>query len=119
MVLLDRAVIAPSALAARSTLQAWAETFIAELNDTHVEHQLRAMKVPPLLELSLCQAAFHTSTRRLLVLGFNAGVPPVAPLRRLPPSTLPWGDDGPGYHGSAVMMLHCVLWLSDVAFLTL
>ncbi|CAG9463814.1 unnamed protein product [Pedinophyceae sp. YPF-701] len=56
------------------TAQAWAETFISELNDTHVEHQLRAMKVPPPLEIPHCWAAFRGSQKKLLILGFNAAL---------------------------------------------
>lgn len=54
------------------TAQTWADTFISELNDTHVEAELRTRNIPPPLELDQAVAAFKASQRRLLVLGYNA-----------------------------------------------
>ena len=33
------------------TSQTWADTFISELNDTHVEAELRTRNIPPLVRL--------------------------------------------------------------------
>mmetsp|Transcript_6225 Transcript_6225/g.15802 ORF Transcript_6225/g.15802 Transcript_6225/m.15802 type:complete len:1099 (-) Transcript_6225:258-3554(-) len=55
------------------TAQTWADTFITELNDTHVENALRIRHVPPVLDQSEAVAAFQSTTgRRLIVLGYNA-----------------------------------------------
>jgi trehalose 6-phosphate synthase/phosphatase len=54
------------------TAQAWADTFISELNDTHVEKEQRIRFVPPFLDFSEASAAFcRARGRRLLVLGLN------------------------------------------------
>jgi hypothetical protein len=34
------------------TSQTWADTFISELNDTHVEAELRTRNIPPLVRLT-------------------------------------------------------------------
>ena len=53
--------------------QAWADTFISELNDTHVEAELRTKHIPPQLDSRVAaSAAASCRGRRLLVLGFNA-----------------------------------------------
>ncbi|CAK0785345.1 Trehalose-6-P synthase/phosphatase complex synthase subunit [Coccomyxa viridis] len=54
------------------TSQTWADTFISELNDTHVEAELRTKHIPPQLDTKLAVKHYHQSTRRLLVLGYNA-----------------------------------------------
>jgi hypothetical protein len=55
------------------TAQTWADTFISELNDTHVENALRIRHVPPLLDIPEAVSAFKVATgRRLIVLGYNA-----------------------------------------------
>ena len=54
------------------TSQAWADTFIAELNDTHVEAELRRLKIPPKLRVSDLIGPFNESRQRLIILGFNA-----------------------------------------------
>lgn len=44
------------------TSQAWADTFISELNDTHVEAELRTKHIPPQacsLLISAQQSQFH------------------------------------------------------------
>ncbi|KAL3135793.1 Trehalose-6-P synthase/phosphatase complex synthase subunit [Trebouxia sp. C0010 RCD-2024] len=54
------------------TSQTWADTFISELNDTHVEAELRTKHIPPQLELESVLRDYTKSKRRLLVLGYNA-----------------------------------------------
>ena len=54
------------------TSQAWADTFIAELNDTHVEAELRRLRIPPRLRASDLIGPFTESRQRLVILGFNA-----------------------------------------------
>ncbi|KAL5716526.1 Trehalose-6-P synthase/phosphatase complex synthase subunit [Ranunculus cassubicifolius] len=54
------------------TAQAWAETFVSELNDTIVEAQLRMRQVPPPLPLEVAVQHYRQSRNRLLILGFNA-----------------------------------------------
>lgn len=55
------------------TAQTWADMYISELNDTHVEYEERIRFVPPRLEAPQVAEAFRSaSRRRLLVLGYNA-----------------------------------------------
>lgn len=54
------------------TAQTWADTFISELNDTHVEAELRTKNIPPLLDFDKAVNSYKASRRRLLVLGYNA-----------------------------------------------
>lgn len=54
------------------TAQTWADTFISELNDTHVEAELRTKNVPPHLDIEVAVNGYKESTKRLLVLGYNA-----------------------------------------------
>lgn len=54
------------------TAQTWADTFISELNDTHVEAELRTKNIPPALDLDSAVGCYSRSRRRLLVLGYNA-----------------------------------------------
>mmetsp|Transcript_34157 Transcript_34157/g.96798 ORF Transcript_34157/g.96798 Transcript_34157/m.96798 type:complete len:1143 (+) Transcript_34157:655-4083(+) len=55
------------------TAQTWADTFISELNDTHVENEQRIRRVPPALPVDRAVEDFRLVTgRRLLVLGYNA-----------------------------------------------
>jgi trehalose 6-phosphate synthase/phosphatase len=54
------------------TAQTWADTFISELNDTHVEAELRTKNIPPHLDLDQAVSVYRTSKKRLLVLGYNA-----------------------------------------------
>ncbi|KAK9804133.1 hypothetical protein WJX73_003206 [Symbiochloris irregularis] len=54
------------------TSQVWADTFISELNDTHVEAELRTKHIPPLLDEEMAVNDFRRAKRRLLVLGYNA-----------------------------------------------
>ena len=56
------------------TAQTWAETFISELNDTHVEYQLRRINIPPGLRVADASEAFGGCKKRLVVLGFNAAL---------------------------------------------
>ncbi|KAK9822383.1 hypothetical protein WJX81_006174 [Elliptochloris bilobata] len=54
------------------TSQTWADTFISELNDTHVEAELRTKHIPPQLDVGEVVRAYRGARRRLLVLGYNA-----------------------------------------------
>ncbi|WPT11748.1 Alpha,alpha-trehalose-phosphate synthase [UDP-forming] 1 [Picochlorum sp. SENEW3] len=54
------------------TAQTWADTFISELNDTHVEAEIRTKNIPPALDFEAAVQAYNESKRRLLVLGYNA-----------------------------------------------
>lgn len=54
------------------TAQTWADTFISELNDTHVEAELRTKDIPPHLDMDEVVSAYRKSSKRLLVLGYNA-----------------------------------------------
>ncbi|PWA98239.1 alpha,alpha-trehalose-phosphate synthase [Artemisia annua] len=69
------------------TSQEWAETFVrfVELNDTVVEAELRTTQIPPLLQTERAIDRYHSSTNRLLILGFNATItePVNAPDRRI------------------------------------
>lgn len=56
------------------TAQAWADTFISELNDTHVERALRTKKMPMPLKTEELLQSFASANKRLLVLGFNASL---------------------------------------------
>lgn len=57
---------------ATHTAQTWADTFISELNDTHIEADLRMRHTPPPLDVSAVVSGYLSSRRRLLVLGYNA-----------------------------------------------
>jgi alpha,alpha-trehalose-phosphate synthase [UDP-forming] len=61
---------------ATHTAQAWADTFISELNDTHVEAALRTQAVPPPLDPAAVVGAARSARRRLVVLGYNATLAP-------------------------------------------
>ena len=54
------------------TAQTWADTFISELNDTHVEAELRTKHIPPQLDPRAARGALARARRRLVVLGVNA-----------------------------------------------
>lgn len=54
------------------TAQAWGETFISELHDTHIEAALRTMHIPPKLDTSLVTDSYRRSKSRLVVMGYNA-----------------------------------------------
>ncbi|MEW5311818.1 MAG: hypothetical protein WDW38_003503 [Sanguina aurantia] len=54
------------------TAQNWADTFISELNDTHIEADLRTRHAPPALDIQAVVHAYSASARRLVVLGYNA-----------------------------------------------
>lgn len=41
------------------TSQTWADTFISELNDTHVEAELRTKHIPPQVSRSLYRSSSH------------------------------------------------------------
>eukprot|EP00803_Ostreobium_quekettii_P004213 evm.model.scf_496.3 EVM.evm.TU.scf_496.3 scf_496:10894-17245(+) len=56
----------------KHTAQSWADNFITELNDTHIEADLRDRQAPPQLRTSSVVHAFNDSCRRLIVLGYNA-----------------------------------------------
>ena len=62
----------PPLAARRSWLQTWADTFISELNDTHVEAELRTRNIPPQLDFGAAVSCYRSSRKRLLVLGYNA-----------------------------------------------
>eukprot|EP00898_Chlorokybus_atmophyticus_P003806 jgi/Chlat1/4426/Chrsp29S04392 len=53
------------------TAQAWADTFVSELNDTVVEAKLRRLRVPPRLKTSDVLTPFRTAQNRLIVVGFT------------------------------------------------
>ena len=53
-------------------LQTWADTFISELNDTHVEAELRTRNIPPQLDFGAAVSCYRAARKRLLVLGYNA-----------------------------------------------
>ena len=61
------------------TAQAWGETFISELHDTHVEAALRTMHIPPKLDALAISAAYKQSKSRLIVMGYNATLTTSAP----------------------------------------
>ncbi|QDZ24229.1 alpha,alpha-trehalose-phosphate synthase [Chloropicon primus] len=54
------------------TAQAWGETFISELHDTHIEAALRTMHIPPKLNIFTLADHYRTSKSRLIVMGYNA-----------------------------------------------
>ncbi|KAF5827092.1 glycosyltransferase family 20-domain-containing protein [Dunaliella salina] len=54
------------------TAQHWADTFISELNDTHIEADLRMKHAPPPLNMQEVVQAYKSSSKRLIVLGYNA-----------------------------------------------
>ena len=54
------------------TAQAWADTFVSELHDTHVEAELRTKRIPPALRLHTCARLFAGARERLIMLGFNS-----------------------------------------------
>jgi len=54
------------------TAQAWADTFVSELNDTHVEAELRRKRIPPQLFPSRLIDSFVQARHRLIILGYNA-----------------------------------------------
>jgi hypothetical protein len=44
------------------TSQTWADTFISELNDTHVEAELRTRNIPPLVRLERTHSCWPPAT---------------------------------------------------------
>ncbi|GBG69703.1 hypothetical protein CBR_g4535 [Chara braunii] len=54
------------------TAQAWAETFVSELQYTVHEVEMRRKRTPPQLPTQMVVERFADSNNRLLVLGFNA-----------------------------------------------
>eukprot|EP00957_Ditylum_brightwellii_P071280 5418786-Ditylum_brightwellii.AAC.1 len=56
----------------RHTAQAWADTFVSELNDTQVEMKLRKMHLTTNLVHQQAIDCFARHKRRLVILGFNA-----------------------------------------------
>ncbi|KAH9534724.1 hypothetical protein CY35_17G019300 [Sphagnum magellanicum] len=68
------------------TAQAWADTFVSELNDTIVEAELRTLHVPPTLPAQQAVTKFQDSKNRLLILGFSGTITAQveAPRRRGP-----------------------------------
>jgi len=54
------------------TAQAWADTFVSELNDTHVEAAIRTMRTPPQLSSEQLVKDFLQSKHRFLILGYNS-----------------------------------------------
>ena len=53
------------------TAQSWADTFVSELNDTHVAAALRTTRIPPQLAPRAAASVFGAASERLLLLGFN------------------------------------------------
>ncbi|GIL79684.1 hypothetical protein Vretifemale_8975 [Volvox reticuliferus] len=66
------------------TAQHWADTFITELNDTHIEADLRMRGTPPPLDVQEVVRAYQCSKRRLIVLGYNATLTTSVEAPRLP-----------------------------------
>ncbi|GIL52515.1 hypothetical protein Vafri_8357 [Volvox africanus] len=66
------------------TAQHWADTFITELNDTHIEADLRMRGTPPPLDVQEVVRAYQCSKRRLVVLGYNATLTTSVEAPRLP-----------------------------------
>ena len=66
------------------TAQAWADTFVSELNDTVIEAELRtsALLIPPEVDAPELLRTYLWSRRRLLILGFNATLTLPRPLQR-------------------------------------
>lgn len=54
------------------TAQAWADTFVSELNDTIVEAELRTLRIPPTLPNEQAIEKYKESKNRLMILGFNS-----------------------------------------------
>ncbi|GAX74440.1 hypothetical protein CEUSTIGMA_g1889.t1 [Chlamydomonas eustigma] len=54
------------------TAQNWADNFISELNDTHIEADLRMRHAPAPLNMQDVVGCYEMSKRRLIVLGYNA-----------------------------------------------
>ena len=50
------------------TAQAWADTFVSELNDTHVEAEMRRKRIPPQLNLMKTIKPFVAARHRLIIL---------------------------------------------------
>lgn len=57
---------------ATHTAQTWADTFISELNDTHIEADIRLRHAPPPLAIAHVVDSYKQAKRRLIVLGYNA-----------------------------------------------
>ena len=53
------------------TAQAWADNFVSELNDTHVEEQLRTASYTMPLPYNEAVDAFSGAKRRLVLIGYN------------------------------------------------
>ena len=53
------------------TAQSWADTFVSELNDTHVEAQLRTASLTMPLPHDDAIDAYASAKRRLLIIGYN------------------------------------------------
>ena len=66
------------------TAQTWADTFLSELNDTHVEAELRTKNIPPALDFDLAVNTYRASKRHLLILGYNATLTTAVEAPRLP-----------------------------------
>jgi hypothetical protein len=52
------------------TAQAWADTFVSELNDTHVEAELRCKRIPPQLDPLNVIDPFTAARHRLIILAW-------------------------------------------------
>jgi trehalose 6-phosphate synthase/phosphatase len=57
----------------------WADTFLTELNDTHMTHELRSKTLPVSADVGKITTVFSKSIKRLVILGFKAvlGVPAI------------------------------------------
>eukprot|EP00240_Pyramimonas_obovata_P000164 CAMPEP_0118931200 /NCGR_PEP_ID=MMETSP1169-20130426/7621_1 /TAXON_ID=36882 /ORGANISM="Pyramimonas obovata, Strain CCMP722" /LENGTH=1226 /DNA_ID=CAMNT_0006873671 /DNA_START=433 /DNA_END=4113 /DNA_ORIENTATION=- len=64
------------------TSQAWADTFVSELNDTHVEAAIRTMRTPPMVEVPEVVSGFKDSQERLIILGYATLCNAVEPTQR-------------------------------------
>ena len=54
------------------TAQAWADTFVSELNDTHIAARIRTMHNPPPLDESMIVPRYRQAKQRILIIGYNA-----------------------------------------------
>ncbi len=81
--------------------QTWADTFISELNDTHVEAELRTRNIPPQLDFAAAVSCYRSSRSRLLVLGYNATLTTAVEAPRQPGRVRVPGGAGaePGHAG--------------------
>ena len=54
------------------TAQVWADTFVSELNDTHIAAKIRTMHNPPPLDMTQVEPLYRSAAKRILIIGYNA-----------------------------------------------